>query len=397
MKYRKFGQLDWEVSALGYGCMRFPAKKFLFWKKVEEEEAIKLIRYGIDNGINYLDTAYSYHGGKSELIVGKALKDGYREKVKIATKLPMWKVKKTEDFDKFLHEQLEKLDLDYIDFYLFHGLNKARFETIKKLNLIQKMEEAKEKGLIKYICFSFHDNYEVFKDIVDYYSWDMCLIQHNYMDVGIQATSEGVKYAADKGLAVVIMEPLKGGKLANPPKEALELMKNAPVKRTPVDWALQFLWNKPEISCVLSGMGSMKMVNENIKSASQSGINVLSKEEEEVLGSLAEIFRKKILVQCSGCKYCQPCPNGVDISQIFNLLNEFSQSEGKKKFRKKYRKLISNKEDMKTAEENGNAALCTKCGQCLEQCPQEIEIYEELQKAHSVLAEKRSVEDVFGT
>ena len=243
MQYRKMGSLDWEVSALGFGCMRLPPRR-LNRLRAETEESIRIIRHGIDLGINYIDTAWPYHLGDSERIVGQALQDGYRQRVHLATKLFMPLVRETEAFDRYLDAQLERLQTDYLDIYLFHALNAGAFEKVKRLGLLDKMEEAKRQGRIRHIGFSFHDTFPVFKEIVDAYDWDMAQIQYNYMDTGFQATSEGLAYGHSKGIAMVIMEPLKGGRLANPPAEALEIMRANGHGRTPVDWALQFLWNR---------------------------------------------------------------------------------------------------------------------------------------------------------
>ncbi len=352
MQYRKFGSLGWEASALGFGAMRLPSKKMLFGliRKVDVAEAIRVIRHGIDNGINYVDTAYGYHAGKSEIIVGQALKDGYREKVHLVTKLPMWKVKAAGDVQKYLAEQLKKLDTDHLDIYLCHGLNKGRLNTLKELPVLKEMEDAKQSGLIKHIGFSFHDSWPVFKEIVDFYDkWDMAQIQYNYMDTEIQATTKGLEYAASKGIAVVIMEPLRGGKLASPPPEVMDIFNNVPVKRTPVDWALQFLWNRPEVSCVLSGMSAMKQLDENLVSAHNSGVGTLTKAEQEL------------------------------------LLNDFSRMGDRKRFEKEYKKLAMAKKDLNAAKDNGMATLCTKCKKCVEACPQGIDIPGELEKVHDVL------------
>jgi len=301
MKYRKFGNIDWNVSALGFGAMRLPSKRLL--PGANWENSIELIRYAIDKGINYVDTAWPYSFGASEKIVGKVLQDGYREKVFLVTKLLMQLVRKAEDFDKYLNQQMKSLQTDHLDAYLFHGINRNSFMKIKNLGLIYKMEEAKEEGKIKHVGFSFHDTLPVFNEIIDYYDWDIAQIQYNYMDTAIQATHEGLKYAHEKGIAVVIMEPIKGGKLANPPEEALEIMKKATNQRTPVDWALQYVWNQPEVSVVLSGMGSKQMVDENVESADNSGINSLSEEDNKIITELAEIYRINILVQCTACQY----------------------------------------------------------------------------------------------
>ncbi|MGD8599115.1 MAG: aldo/keto reductase, partial [Anaerolineae bacterium] len=307
MQYRKMGSLDWEVSALGFGCMRLPPRRFNRMR-ADTDESIRIIRHGIDLGINYIDTAWPYHLGDSERIVGQALQDGYRERVHLVTKLFMPLVRETEAFDRYLNAQLEKLQTDYLDIYLFHALNAGAFEKVKRLGLIEKMEEAKQQGRIRHIGFSFHDTFPVFKEIVDYYDWDMAQIQYNYMDTGIQATRDGLAYGHSKGIAMVIMEPLKGGQLANPPAAALEIMHENGHGRTPVDWALQFLWNRPEVATVLSGMGSRQMVDENCASADRSGIHSLSREEEDVITRLAEVYRSQILVPCTACEYCMPCP-----------------------------------------------------------------------------------------
>ena len=282
MQYRKMGSLDWQVSALGFGCMRLPSRRFSLMG-ADKDESVRIIRRGIDLGINYIDTAWPYHLGESEKVLGETLQNGYRERVKLVTKLPVFLVRKTEDFDRYLNIQLERLQTDYLDIYLFHALNAGSFEKVKRLGLIQKMEEAQKQGRIKHIGFSFHDTYPVFKEIIDFYDWDMTQIQYNYMDTGFQATTDGLAYAHSKGIAVVVMEPLKGGTLANPPAEALDVMDAAPQKRTPVDWALQFLWNRPEVAVVLSGMGSQQMVDENCASADRSGINSLGAEENAVI------------------------------------------------------------------------------------------------------------------
>ena len=390
MQYRKMGSLDWEVSALGFGCMRLPSRRFSLMG-ADLEESKRIIRYGIDRGINYIDTAWPYHLGESERVVGQTLQDGYREKVHLVTKLPVPVVRKTEDFDRFLNSQLEKLQTDYLDIYLLHSLNAGTFEKVKRLGLIDKMEEAQQQGRIRHIGFSFHDTYPVFKEIIDYYNWDMALIQYNYMDTALQATTEGLEYAHSKGIAVVIMEPIKGGSLANPPVEAVEVMNSASQERTPVDWALQFLWNRPEVATVLSGMGNMQMVEENCDSAERSGINSLNQEEEDLINRLAEIYREKILVSCTGCEYCLPCPEGVNIPHNFAILNNISLEQSRiRRFqvRRGYNKLAGTKEKLDKENPNGNGSLCVICGECLDKCPQEINIPLELERAHAILGKR---------
>lgn len=397
MQYRKMGSLDWEVSALGFGCMRLPGRR-LSLMGADLEESQRIIRYGIDRGINYLDTAWPYHLGESEKVLGEILKDGYRERVKLVTKLPMFLVRKQADFDRFLDVQLDRLQTDVIDIYLFHSLNAGSFRKVKELGLIEKMEEAQRQGRIKHIGFSFHDTYPVFKEIIDYYDWDMAQIQYNYMDTCLQATTEGLEYAHAKGMAVVIMEPVKGGTLANPPREAAEVIEGAPVKRTPVDWALQFLWNRPEVATVLSGMSNLQQVIENCDSADRSGIKSLTLEEEQVINNLAEIYQSKILVPCTGCEYCMPCPHGVNIPQNFAILNNFSLDKGlirRFQTRRTYRKLAGGPPKLDLENPNGNGSICIDCGDCLEKCPQEINIPVDLLGVDAILGKGESIKKYF--
>ncbi|MCG2769565.1 MAG: aldo/keto reductase [Anaerolineae bacterium] len=387
MKYRKMGSLDWKVSALGFGCMRLPTRR-LNRLRADTAESIRIIRHGIDLGINYVDTAWLYHLGDSERLLGQALQDGYRERVHLVTKLPTYLVRKTEDFDRYLSAQLDRLQTDHLDVYLLHSLNQNQFDKVRNLGLVEKMVDAKEKGLIRHIGFSFHDTLPVFKDIIDYYDWDVAQIQYNYMDTGLQAGTEGLAYADSKGIAVVIMEPLKGGRLANPPAEALDIMKGAGNERSPVDWALQFLWNRPDVSVVLSGMGSQQMVDENCASADRSGVGSLSDEEKAIVSRLAEVYRSRELVPCTACSYCMPCPHGVNIPQNFAILNNVSMEDGRIgrwRVRRGYRALAGSKKKLDVENPNGNAAMCIQCGECLDKCPQEIDIPAELEKVHAIL------------
>ncbi len=393
MQYRKMGSLDWEVSALGFGAMRLPARRFSLMG-ADTDKSVRLMRSGIDQGINYIDTAFPYHLGESEKIVGLTLKDGYRERVHLVSKLFMPLIRKTEDFDHYLSIQLERMKTDYLDVYLFHALNANYFRKIKELGLIEKMEEAKRQGRIRHIGFSFHDTLPVFKEIIDYFDWDVTQIQYNYMDTGLQATTEGLKYAHGKGIAVVIMEPLKGGVLASPPVDALRVIENSSVKRTPVDWALQFLWNLPEVSVVISGMGSQQMVDENCASADISGIGGLTDEEMKVISELAAIYQRKTLVPCTACKYCMPCPYGVNIPQNFAILNNFSMEERQIRrwiIRNGYKRLVNSKDRLDEEYPNGRATMCTDCRVCVEKCPQKINIPEELIKVNAILGKREPI------
>ncbi|MEE4195858.1 MAG: aldo/keto reductase [Anaerolineae bacterium] len=394
MQYRKFGKLDWNVSALGFGAMRLPSSRF---RGVDRPEAIRIMQRGIDLGINYVDTAWPYHLGESEKVVGEALKDGYREKVYLVTKLPVFLMRKTEEFDHYLNQQLERLQQEYVDMYLLHSLNAGYWDKVQRLGLIEKMEEAKRQGRIRHFGFSFHDTYPVFKEIIDAYDWDMTQIQYNYMDTVNQARTEGLQYAHSKGIAVVIMEPLRGGQLANPPLEALDIMKASPIKRTPVDWALQFLWNQPEVATVLSGMSDMQMVEENCASADASGIGSLSEEEEATIEAIADIYRQKILVPCTGCEYCMPCPFGVNIPKNFAILNSVNGAKGFQsvQMRMGYNRLVGNKDKVDKAHPDGNASICVQCGVCVEKCPQSINIPEELKKVDAILGKFQRISKHF--
>lgn len=372
MKYRSFGKLNWRPSALGFGAMRLPIIDGDS-AKIDEAKAIKMIRYALDQGVNYIDTAYPYHKGKSEIVVGKALKDGYRKKVKLATKLPVWLLEKGQDFDKFLDEQLRKLKVDQIDFYLFHSLNKQHWEKICKLNVFSWAEKAINDGRIGCLGFSFHDSLEVFKKIVDGYDqWTFCQIQYNFLDIDFQAGRRGLKYAASKGLAVVVMEPLQGGKLAKPPQAICKMWQTAKTKRTPVDWALQWVWNQPEVSLLLSGMSTFKQVKENVLSAHRSALNLLKPEELSLVNQIREKYKKLIPIPCTQCKYCLPCPEGIDIPRIFDIYNSAKLFDGLKKAKSHYQSL------------DKKASRCIQCGQCEELCPQKIEIRKWLKKAEKI-------------
>jgi len=402
LKYRDFGKTGFQASALGFGVMRLPSMKNPLDPRVDEKEAIRMIRRAIDLGVNYIDTAWPYHLGNSEKILGKALQDGYREKVFLVTKLPMFRVSRKEDFDKYFQVQLERLQTGYVDAYLFHGLNAGNFKKVESLNLIEDMERERTAGRIRNIGFSFHDTLPVFKRIIDSYDWDMTMIQYNYLDTTNQAGEEGLRYAHEKGIAVTVMEPLKGGMLAHPPKEARKILNGAPIKRTPVDWALQYLWNLPEVAVVLSGMSSLEQLEQNLKSAEGSGVGSLTEEENRAIDSIIDIYREKILVPCTACQYCMPCPAGVNIPENFALANTANQIAlgplnwvMKLGARSKYRKLADTKAKLNPKVLNGRATLCIDCGQCVPLCPQSIAIPEDLKKVQQFLGKNRNPKKVF--
>jgi len=377
MEYRKFSNFEKPVSLFGIGCMRLPTVKSGDKTVIDEAEAIKMIRYGIDHGVNYIDTAYMYHDGQSELVVGKALADGYREKVFLATKLPVWLVKEYGDFGRLLNEQLEKLNTDHIDFYLLHALNKERWKSMNSLNIMDFMEKARASGKIRYICFSFHDDADTFREIIDAYKWDMCQIQLNILDMNEQATVEGLKYAGSKGIPVVIMEPLKGGKLATGVTPEIEAIWNkAKVKRTPVEWAFRWLYNFPEVAVILSGVSNMQQLEDNIRIFSDAKANCMTGEELALVEEVRKVYLSKTKVPCTGCEYCTPCPQGVSIPRIFNLANTAAMYNDLEGCKNSYKNLIEKQKD---------AAQCIECAQCEAACPQHIPIIEKLKESHKYL------------
>lgn len=383
MKYRPFGKLDFQVSALGFGAMRLPTKD----GQIDEAEATKMIHYTIDHGVNYVDTAYPYHQGTGEAFVGRTLKGGYREKVKLATKLPSWLVQTADDFDKYLNEQLERLQVDYVDFYLLHTLNKEWWPKLRSLGVLEWAEKAIASGRFRYLGFSFHDNYDTFKQIVDDYDWTMCQIQYNYMDVENQAGTKGLQYAASKGLAVVIMEPLLGGKLVGQPLPIQSIWNSAPNGRTPAGWALQWLWNQPEVSTVLSGMSAMEQVKENVALANTAGVGSLRVEEMALYDQVRAKYQELIAIPCTNCKYCMPCPQNIDIPGNFAIYNEGIMYDKPDAARGQYEWWRYAHEVQGIYPHDIRAVQCLQCGECEEKCPQGIPISQWMPIIHSVLGE----------
>jgi predicted aldo/keto reductase-like oxidoreductase len=375
MQYRRMPKNGDMVSILGFGCMRLPMTD----GKIDEKRAISQIRYAIDHGVNYLDTAWPYHGGASEPLLARVLKDGYRDRVKVATKLPTWKIKCRADMDSYLNAQLEKLSTDHIDYYLMHALTGPSWETIKGLGAIGFLDKAIADGRIVNAGFSFHGLPEAFTRIVDDYSWDFCQIQYNFLDQKNQAGTEGLKYAASKKLGVIVMEPLRGGNLglATPPPAVQLIWDESQSGRTAAEWALRWVWNHPEVTVVLSGMNEEAHVKENIATADTAYADSMSKEELQLVERVSQKYLELLKVNCTGCGYCMPCPSDVLIPGCFELYNKmhmFGDENGVKFF------YVARMAGLVSNGSPTFASQCVECGECLEKCPQHILIPEVLAK-----------------
>ncbi len=374
MKYRRFPNIGKDLSVLGFGCMRLPTSGGS--RDIDVSRAKAMVRHAIDRGVNYIDTAWPYHGGQSEPFLGDALSDGYREKVYLATKLPCWKVDKREDFDWFIDEQLRLLNTEAIDFYMIHALSRERWETALNNGVIEFLDACRASGKVKHVGFSFHDDIESFKTIVDAYSWEFCLIQYNYLDTHVQAGTEGLAYAYDRGLGIAVMEPLRGGSLAaDIPRDVQTVWEQAPVSRTPAEWALRWIWNDPRVTVVLSGMGSEAQLEENLAAAEAAEPDSLTAEELECIEAAKQVYHSKVQVPCTGCNYCLPCPHGVDIPTAFSIYNNAHMFEDIPEGKKRCSQFLSGKE----------ASRCTECGTCEPQCPQGIPIIESLKQVSALL------------
>jgi predicted aldo/keto reductase-like oxidoreductase len=373
MLYRKMRKAGPGLSILGFGAMRLPV---LPNGHVDEGATTRMIRYAIHHGVNYLDTAYPYHNGESETVVGKALLDGYRERVHLATKLPSWLIGSREDMDRYLAEQLGRLRTDCIDFYLLHGLTGPFWENLTSLGVLEFLDDAIADGRIRYAGFSFHDTARLFQEIVKAYDWTFAQIQYNFMDEGYQAGTKGLRYAAKKGLGVVVMEPIRGGLLARNVPGITEIWQEAPARRTPAEWALRWVWNHPEVTVALSGMSTFDQVVRNVSYAEQGLPGSLTKKELAVYRRVREEFRKRMAIPCTGCTYCMPCPHGVSIPECFELYNQAHMYDAKESVKQTYAMFLGGLFDGVPAY----ASCCKECGECEDKCPQGLPIRENLRK-----------------
>jgi len=384
--YRRLGKTGLSVSVLGFGAMRLPVEgatgsptdAYDPNKPIDEKKAMPMIEYAIDHGVNYFDSAYMYHGGKSEIVLGKGLR-ACRDRVFIATKLPATLVKGPEDFEKFFSEQLKRLDTAYVDVYLLHGLHRETWDRTKDMGVLRFLDRIVSEGRARHAGFSFHDDFTVFREIVDSYDWELCQIQYNYYDEHAQAGKKGLAYAASKGLGVVVMEPVRGGMLADAvPADVRALWDSAPVKRSPAEWALRWVWNHQEVSTALSGMSTMDQVKENIRIADDGTTNSLTPQELALVDEVRETYRKMFKVGCTGCGYCMPCETGVVIPALFSFYNDSFVFPDKVEIAAMIYNNFFNPEQ--------RASACTECAKCEEKCPQHIPIREELKRVHERLS-----------
>ncbi len=376
MNYRKMKKCGDSISVLGFGCMRFPENSN---GKIDIDRSTRMIFSAMDAGVNYFDTAYPYHNGQSEIFLGEVLKNGSREKINLATKLPSWEINTFEDMDKFFNLQLKRLETDYIDYYLIHALEKAYWPKLAELKLFDFIEKLKSDGKIRHIGFSFHDELSLFENIISAYDWDFCQIQYNYANETYQAGRRGMELAAEKGIDVIIMEPLLGGKLSeNVPDDVNAIWNEASVKRTAAEWALKWLWNQSQVDIVLSGMSSEEQVNQNIEYASRLNYADLSEKESLLIDRVKKIYMERIKIPCTSCKYCMPCPHGVNIPECFRHVNTYSMFNNFDKSKGEYNWFLNKK---------SRASNCIECGECEQKCPQHIEIIKSLKETVQLFGE----------
>lgn len=374
MEKRKLENLGIETSLLGFGCMRFPVTAD---GKIDRAEAERMMDKAIEAGVNYIDTAYPYHDGESEIVVGNVLKKYPRDSFYLATKLPVWFVKSVEDVDRLLNEQLEKLQTEYIDFYLMHAMNKERWDEMLAIGCVERLEQLKAEGKIKYLGFSFHDSYEAFEEMIEYRDWDFAQIQLNYMDVEEQAGVKGYELAAKKGIPLVIMEPIKGGSLAAFAPEIMEKFAALDPEASPASYALRWVGTFPNVKVILSGMTTMEQVEDNLKTFAD--FKPLTQQEQDVIAEVKNILDSRVRNGCTGCRYCMPCPAGVDIPGAFAAWNTYFAYQNFNVVRWNW------EEGLGDAHQPKN---CIECGQCEAACPQKISIREDLKQVQSDLDNK---------
>ena len=371
MKYRTMGKLGIKASAFGLGCMRFNGAAS-GESVIDEQKAISLIRRAVDGGVTYLDTAYIYLDKTSEIVLGKALRGGYRDKVTIATKMPLEAVHDRASMEALLESELKKLQTDHIDFYLMHGINKEKWERFKSIGAPEFFEDMKKAGKIRYKCFSFHGPYQDFEYILNDWDWDMVQIQYNFMDTENQAGTKGLELAGQKGIPVVIMEGLLGGRLAKAPGNVQALYDAFPVKRSSVEWAFRWLCNHPQVAVVLSGCNEFEQVDDNLRIFDTVEPGIMDEKELELMKNVRAAYLSRTKIGCTGCRYCMPCPNGVNIPGLFSAWNNVSLYDTDPKWDWSLRQI----------RENGQGAdKCVGCGACEAACPQHLNIISELQRA----------------
>lgn len=377
MEKRKMSNLGIETSLLGFGCMRFPTNAD---GSINEAEAERMLDKAIAEGVNYIDTAYPYHDGKSEIVVGKILKKYERSSFYLATKLPVWLVNTVEDADKYFEEQLAKLQTDYIDFYLLHAMNKERWDAMLKLGVVERLDELKAAGKIRYLGFSFHDSYEVFEEMMNYRDWDFCQIQLNYMDAEEQAGLKGHDLAEKKGVPLVIMEPVKGGSLASFSDEIMDKFHAVDPEASAASFALRWVGSQPNVKVILSGMTTMEQVEDNLKTFKE--FKPLSEAEWQTVDEVKAILDSRVQNGCTGCRYCMPCPAGVDIPGCFSAWNTYHVYQNYYAVNWKWETEMG---------ESHQAKNCVECGKCEKACPQKLSIREDLKKVQADLDAKEMI------
>lgn len=373
MQTNPFGDRGFTTSRLGFGAMRLPTVELDGKRVIDEDEAIRMIRRAIDSGVTYVDTAYGYHDGQSELVVGKALADGYRERVTLVTKLPQWAVNEPADMDRLLNEQLKKLNTDHIDIYLLHAMNSGAFEKLRGMDYASFLDRAKADGRIRFAGFSFHDDAETFLRILSDYPWDAAQVQLNYLDDDTQATVEGVRRAGEMGIPIIVMEPLRGGALANPPETVRALIDAYTPRRTPVEWAFRYVTSFPEVKVVLSGMSTMEQVEDNLRIFSGETVTDCSDQDAAFFKALKKAYLDRMPIRCTQCRYCVPCPSDVRIPVIFKAYDNAHMLGQIGHFTERYSSII---------RDGFDASKCVRCGQCEPACPQNIHIIDWLARVH---------------